>query len=379
MSDGREVQESGAMSHVIMKGMQVPFFRSITAASYRSLIPNFFENLALMVKSGIPINEALEVLAAETRSPGFKKVLQRMKAQVEGGTAFAEAMEGAKYVFGDLSVNIIKAGEVNGTLEDNIRYLANLLQRQQELKQKIQTALIYPELVFAMAVVIGGGISIFILPRLVPLFTSLNVKLPLLTRILLATSDFLQNNGILVALVIAALVIVYFLLLRLKPVKLFMHTAALHLPLLGEILRDYQLALFSQVFGALFKSGLTIQDSLEATGDAVTNLRYQQVLKKARKRLSAGVPLSVILGKDPHFFPQQTIALLSVGEKSGKLDESFDYLARFYDREVETATRRLPTIMEPLLLFVIALIVLFVALAIIMPIYEITSGVTLRN
>ncbi len=359
--------------------MKVPFFRSIEASSYRSQIPNFFENLALMVKSGIPLNEALEVLAAETRSSGFKKILQRIKAQIEEGTSFSDAMEKYRYVFGDLSVNIVKAGEVNGTLEDNIRYVASLLQRQQELKQKIQTALIYPEIVLVLAVVIGGGISIFILPRLVPLFTSLNVKLPLLTRILLTVSSFLQKNGIYVAIGAIALIIIYILLSRVKPIKLFLHTVALRMPLIGKILRDYQLALFSQVFGALFRSGLTIQDSLEATGDAVTNFRYKRVLMNARKRLSAGVPLSVILDKDPRFFPQQTIALLSVGEKSGKLDESFDYLAVFYDREVETAARRLPTIMEPMLLFIIALIVLFIALAIIMPIYEITSGVTLRS
>jgi len=370
---------SNVVSRVIIKGMKVPFFRSIEASSYRSQIPNFFENLALMVKSGIPLNEALEVLAAETRSSGFKKILQRIKAQIEEGTSFSDAMEKYRYVFGDLSVNIVKAGEVNGTLEDNIRYVASLLQRQQELKQKIQTALIYPEIVLVLAVVIGGGISIFILPRLVPLFTSLNVKLPLLTRILLTVSSFLQKNGIYVAIGAIALIIIYILLSRVKPIKLFLHTVALRMPLIGKILRDYQLALFSQVFGALFRSGLTIQDSLEATGDAVTNFRYKRVLMNARKRLSAGVPLSVILDKDPRFFPQQTIALLSVGEKSGKLDESFDYLAVFYDREVETAARRLPTIMEPMLLFIIALIVLFIALAIIMPIYEITSGVTLRS
>lgn len=300
-----------------------------------------------MTKSGIPINEALEVLGAEARSPSFKKVILRMKTQVEGGTSFSDAMAAYRDVFGELTVNIIKAGEVNGTLEDNIRYLANLLQRQKELKQKLQTALIYPEVVLSLAIIIGGGISIFILPRLVPLFTSLNVQLPLLTRILLATSTFLQRNDGFVAVGLVVTIIGLWLLTQVRPVRWMLHTIALRLPLLGEIFRDYQLALFSQVFGTLFRSGLTIQDSLEATAEAVTNLRYQQVLQSARRRLNAGVPLAVILSKHPHFFPQQTIALLSVGEKSGKLDESFDYLAKFYDREVETATKRLPTVMEP--------------------------------
>jgi len=359
--------------------MKISLFRSFVAASYRSLIPNFFENLALMVKSGIPLNEALEVLAAETRSAGFKKILQRIKRQVEGGTSFADALEETRYIFGDLAVNIIQAGEVNGTLEDNIRYIADLLQRQKELKEKLQTALIYPEIVLTLAFVIGGGIAIFILPRLIPLFTSLNVKLPLMTRVLLAISNFLQQNGSLVVVGIAIFVAIALFLVRLKPVKLFVHSLSLRLPLIGGIFMDYQLALFSQVFGALFRSGLTIQASLEATTKAVTNLRYRQVLEKAHKRLIAGVPLSVILDKYPHFFPQQTIALLAVGEKSGKLGESFDYLASFYDREVDTATKRLPTVMEPVLLFIIALIVLFVALAIIMPIYEITSSLTLRK
>lgn len=340
---------------------------------------DFFKNLALMAKSGMPLNESLTVLSEQTKSGTFKKFLISIHKQLEQGSSFSNALKAYREQVGDLSLNIIRAGEINGTLEDNFAYLADILNRQRELKQKIQSALLYPEIVLVMAFAVGGGISIFILPKLIPLFGSLNVQLPLATRILLFISKFLQAQGLLAMLGVVVIVFIFYLLGKLNPVRWFYDTMALRTPFFGTLTKNYQLALFSQLFGTLFKSGLTIKETLTVTSDAMTNVRYRMVLEKAQKRLSAGTPLAKILATTPFYFPGNATAIITVGEDSGKLDESLNYLAEYYNNEVDVQTKRLPTIIEPVMLLGIGVIVAFIAMAIISPIYEITSGIKPRQ
>ncbi len=341
---------------------------------HRELV-EFFKNLALMAESGIPLNESLHVLEEQARSSVFRNFLHDVRRQVEEGSPLSKAMLLYREDIGDLALNVIRAGEVNGTLEQNFRYLADILQRRRELKEKINGALLYPEIVLGLVFLLGGAISIFILPKLIPLFQSLNVALPLSTRMLLGISVFLQENAALVFVGMISVIVLLIGLARFHPVRYALHTVQLHLPYFGRLSQNYQLALFAQIFGTLFRSGLTIRETLTVTTDALTNFRYRAVLRQAAKRLVAGIPLGAILSKFPNFFPQNLIALISVGEQSGKLDESFKYLATYYDHEVDVQTKRLPTMLEPILLVIIGVVVLFVSLAILTPIYEITSGI----
>lgn len=354
-------------------------FNFFTKRIFAGQLVDFFKNLSLMSKSGIPLNEALQIIASQTQGRTFKQFLITVRKQVEQGSSFSNALKPYQDALGDLVLNVIRAGEINGTLEDNFQYLAEILNRRRELKQKIQSALLYPEIVLVLAFFIGGGIAIFVLPKLIPLFKSLNVELPISTRILLAISVFLQHNGFLAfGGVIIGFVVLSFLG-RISGFRWVYHTIALRIPFFGRLTKNYQLALFSQLFGTLFKSGLTIKETLAVTTDAMTNVRYQGVLRKAAKRLVTGVPLATILGKYPTFFPTNVTAVVTVGENSGTLDESFTYLAAYYDNEVDVQTKRLPTLIEPLMLMAIGIIVAFIAIAIISPIYEITSGIKARR
>jgi type IV pilus assembly protein PilC len=338
-------------------------------------IVEFFKNLSLMAESGIPLNEAFGVLQDQARSATFKKFLQQTKLQLEQGLSLSEALLPYQAYIGELAINIIRAGEVNGTLEQNFKYIAELLTRRRELKQRIQSALLYPEIVLVMAFLIGGGISIFILPKLIPLFTALHVDLPLASRILLHVSLFLQKSGLLAMVGVVVGVLVLYFMTGIKVVRWFLDTLVLKIPFFGRLAQNYQLALFSQLFQTLFRSGLTIKEALQVTTQAMTNVRYRQILEKTSKRLVTGIPLSTILNTYPSFFPQNVISILSVGERSGKLDESLQYLSVYYDNEVDVQTKRLPTFVEPILLLCIGFIVAFIAMAIIAPIYEITSGI----
>lgn len=343
--------------------------------AFSSELVEFFKNLALLVRSGIPLDEAMGVLGQQTRNATFRKFLLHTKHQMEQGSTLSDALMPYSAYVGEMSVNIIKAGEINGTLEANLNYVAQLLMRSRDLKQRIQSALLYPEIVLVMAFVVGGGIAMVILPKLIPLFKSMGVNLPLASRMLLAMSLFFQKHGIYALLGAAGAIIVLLLLTKIGPIRWLIHTITLRIPFVGMLARNYQLAIFSQIFGTLFHSGLTIKEALIATSEAMTNLRYRKVLFNSANRLATGVPLSTVLKRYPAYFPQNVISILAVGESSGKLDDSMAYLASYYDNEVDVQTKRLPTYLEPFILLVIGAIVAFIALAIISPIYEITSSI----
>ncbi|MBU1958053.1 type II secretion system F family protein [bacterium] len=348
----------------------------LLSSVFKKELVDFFKNIALMVKSGIPLNESMTVLLQQTKNKTFRNFLEDLKTQLEHGSSLSKALEKYHAQIGDMALNIIKAGEINGTLDTNLKYLADILTHNRELGQKINSALIYPKIVIGITFIVGGGISIFILPKLIPLFKSLDVELPLATRILLYISTFLQDHGI-IAFTGVAIVFILFTISRKIPIfRWIYHTAAINMPFFGKLFRDYQLALFNQIFGTLFRSGLTIKETLMATSQAMTNVRYQKALTKATARLTSGVPLATILGQYPKLFPKNVTALVAVGEQSGKLEETFTYLSTYYENEVEVQTKRLPTLLEPVILVLIGVVVGFIALAVIAPIYELTSGIS---
>ncbi|MEK7656083.1 MAG: type II secretion system F family protein [Patescibacteria group bacterium] len=353
--------------------MRMNFF---ARSNFKKELVDFFKNVALMVKSGIPLNEAMVVLIQQSRSKSFNAFLLDIKTQLEHGSTLSKALESYKEDIGEMALNIIRAGEINGTLDVNLKYLADIMTHNKELKSKINAALLYPKIVLALTFFMGGGISIFVLPKLIPLFKSVDIELPLATKILLGISVFVRDSGIIALGGGTVLIVLFILSGRIPAFRWIYHTISVRMPFFGKLFRNYQLSLFNQIFGTLFRSGLTIKETLAATAQAVTNVRYQQALKDAMTRLSAGVPLATILGAYPKLFPKNVIALIAVGEQSGKLEETFSYLALYFENEVDSQTKQLPTLIEPIMLIFIGIAVAFIALAVISPIYELTSGIS---
>lgn len=336
---------------------------------------DFAKNLAVMLKSGITINEALASLAEQTKSKAFSRIIYRVKSKIETGTSLSEAFTKEEKIFGRVFISLLKAGEASGTLEKNLSFLADWLERNHDLEQEIKAATLYPKFVFSATLVLGGGLSVYILPKLVPLFDQLRVDLPLATRILLALSLFLERFWLLVLFAIIGVIVAFVLLNRIKAVKRFFHLLYIRMPFIGGLMIDYQLALVSQLFSTLFRSGLSISESLNITSEAATNIRYQESIEEMKIRVGRGITLSQAMGNCPRLYPKNVVNIVATGEKSGTLDNSFVYLSEFYAKEVRNKTKKLPTIIEPALLVFIALMVGFVALSIIMPIYELTRGI----
>lgn len=337
---------------------------------------NFTKNLAIMLKSGIAINEALAELAEQSNTPAMTEVINRVRKDVENGTSLSQAFGKERQAFGGIFISLIKAGEESGTLQGNLQFLADWLSRSADLKREISTATMYPKLVFGAAILLGGSLAVFILPKLIPLFTSLDVKLPLITRMLLAFSQMVQYYWVFGVLGIFGIVASVAYLNTFRPVRRFFHTIYITTPFMGELLKNYQRALVTQLFATLLKSGLSLNESIILVSQAVTNIRYEEALMDIHKTVIKGTTLSKSMKHFDRLFPHMTISIVAVGESSGTLVQSFEYLSEFYTKEVNMQTKKMPTIIEPILLVFIALIVGFVALAIIMPIYELTGNLS---
>jgi len=208
----------------------------------------FTKSLAVMLKSGIAINEALSSLADQARSNSFGEIIHKVRIDVEKGTTLTEAFSKEEGVFGKVFIGLLRAGEISGSLEGNLLFLASWLGRSNELKREVKAATLYPKIVLGATFLLGGTLGVFILPRLVPLFNSLSVELPLPTRALLFFTNFLQDFWFLALMIIVGVIAGLIYLNRITPVRRFFHLVYLKVPFFGTLMVEYQLALISQLF-----------------------------------------------------------------------------------------------------------------------------------
>lgn len=333
----------------------------------------FVKNLALLIRSGKPINESLDLLSDQIDNRVFKKALKEANGKVEKGTPLHQALS-QNPNFGKVFTSFIRAGEESGTLQENLEHLADWLERNHRLKREINSATLYPKIVVLFAIILGGILSVAVLPQLVLVFGTLQVELPFTTRILLRASELIRGNSTLILTTLLGVVFVAWLIFRLESVKRIWHKIVIKIPILGSIYKEYQLTIISQLITTLFQSGVTINESLDIISESVTNLVYRDAIEKVRERVSTGVGFADAMTDYPQLFPSIFISVVLTGEQTGSYGDSFQYLADFFAERITEKTEKLPTILEPVLLIVIGVFVAVIASAIIMPIYEVTQG-----
>jgi len=338
----------------------------------------FTKHLSTMIKSGITISEALQVISDQASSRKFKRIIYNIDNQIRKGQRLSTALSSFPSVFDTLFINIVNVGEESGTLVENLEYLSSDLEEKYNLKKAIKAAAFYPSIVLSATFGLVLLLAYFVLPKITKLFKTLKFELPLTTKILLFTADLFENYGnIIIAIAIVTPFIIYFIT-RLKFIKPLWHWLLLKLPVIGKIISNYNLAIITRTINILLKSGIPVDRSLTITAETVNNKIYSQKLTQSIVEVQEGKRFSKVLqslrqSKRKPLFPLLVIKMLGVGEKSGQLEESAAYLARYYEKEVGGATKNLTVILEPILLVVIGLIVGFVAISIITPIYQITG------
>ncbi len=338
----------------------------------------FVKHLGTMIKSGIALSEALDVIAEQTASNRFRRIVEKLSDKVKSGQSLSASLATYPNVFDPFITNIIEIGESSGTLEENLDYLAHALEDRLDLRRNIKTAAFYPSIVLMATFALGLILAYFVLPRISRLFKSMNFQLPLPTKILIFAAEAMDKYGIFIVFGVIGFFILMIFVLRLKISAPFWHYFLIKAPLISPIVINYNLVIATRTLGVLLKSGVTIDQAIVITVNTTTNFYYRQVLNKSLTQVQKGNKFSDALvdldqSKRKSLFPILVVKMISVGERSGRLDESLLYLADYYQKEVDNQTKNLTTVLEPLLLIFVGLVVGFIAISIIMPIYQVTA------
>jgi len=328
--------------------------------------------LATLVQSGTPIDEALQAVSRQSEKPRLGNMMLAVRSKVKEGHPLAAAMADFPHAFDDLYRATVGAGEQSGHLDAVLERLADYTENRHALRQKFQLALIYPLLIAIVAVVVVVGLVAFVVPKVVAVFEGMGQELPLLTRGLISLSDFLQHNWILLlALIVIATVIVGGLLRREGPKRQF-HKLLLHLPLVSRLVRGMNTARFARTFSILASSGVPVLEAMRISAEVVTNLPMRAAVDEAARRVREGTAINKALDNSG-YFPPMTVHLIASGEASGKLDEMLERSAVAQEREMETLLGVLMGVFEPMMILFMGGTVLVIVLAILLPIFDLNQ------
>ena len=333
----------------------------------------FARNLEVMIRSGMQILQSLEILKAQTKSNVFKKILDQVVFDLKNGHYLADGLARYQNIFGDFFINLVRVGESSGTLSENLKYLAEELRKRDELQKKIRGAMAYPMVIFVATIGITSIMIFVIFPKILPVLTSLNVELPLVTRAFISISQFLTKYGYLVGLAMVGLMVGFWAILKIPRVRFIWHQTILAIPMVGDMSRSVNIVSLSRTIGLLLRAGIKIVEALEITANTLSNLVYKSEVLKVAEGVRKGDPMSKHFVENLKLFPPIFSQMVVVGENTGKLDESILFLADFYEAELDETIKSASTFIEPIMLLVMGAIVAFVALAIITPIYAITQ------
>lgn len=335
-----------------------------------------FEHFYFLLKGGIPITEVLTVLAEEAKSSYLRKILIKINERLKEGERLSLAMGRYLQIFDPLLVNLIKVGERTGTLEENLERGISQLERSLRLREEVKRAMTYPLILVSLGIVVLFGVTFFIIPRLKSYFESLNIPLPLFFQIFLSLISFLKENFIFLLAFFLFLILLFKVILYWRSTRLVFWRLLLNFPFFGKLLRNLQLAQISRNFYLLIKSGLPLLDCFDIVIDVSGNEVYKKDLLFIKSRIFEGQRLAPLFKLFPNEFPIFFVSLVSAGERAGFLEDSFLILSEFYERESEKQLKSLPALIEPILLILIGLFILFLGLSIIIPIYRFVSQIT---
>ncbi len=352
------------------KQKKVPGSRKIV----NELLPAFSRQLAAMLTSGMPIVASLEALEEQTDNPGFKTVITRVKAAIEGGAAFSEALALYPYIFDDLYVNMIRGGESGGQLAETIARLATFMEAASRLKRKVKSAMMYPVIVLCISIALAIGMIVFIVPVFGNMFSDFGAELPKPTQFLIDVSDFIKAYGLYVGGVIGVALFFFNKWKATPEGGLAVDQAKLKMPVFGELTSKVAAARFARTLGQLIASGVPILSALDIVAGATGNKAAGKVVMNAYTAVENGDPLSSAM-LEQTAFPKMLVRMLQAGEKTGKIDVMMDNIADFYDDEVETMLEGLTSLLEPLLMVFLGVIIGGIVLCMFMPIFKMSEVV----
>jgi len=338
----------------------------------------FVENLSLLVSSGMGIGASLSSVKEGIKNKQFKKMITAMEEMVSSGYPLWRAFEYTRFLPSRI-IALVKSGEESGHLPEHLNLVTIQQHKEKVFTSRLRSALLYPGIVFLLAILVGIGSAWFVLPKLVSVFGDLNVRLPLPTRMLIGLANFITNYGFFaIPIFIVLLLYVVYLLFVNKRTKFLGEYLTLVIPGVNRLVQGVELARFGFIFGALLQAGLTIGDALDSVREGTGFVTYQKFYTALRENIQQGQSfrqsLTAYKGSDK-FIPMPMQQLIMAAEKSGKLPETMLKIGQIFEEKTEVMSQDLSTILEPIVLIVVGLIVGVVVIAVISPIYNIVNQI----
>jgi type IV pilus assembly protein PilC len=340
----------------------------------RADVMNFTRQLAVFMKAGIPIMEALEVIVEETQNKLLRAIVRELIDSLRAGDTFAVAASTHPEAFPNFYVGILESAELTGNLDAVLNQLADYIERDTKARAKISAALIYPAVVAAMSVVTVLVLTLFVLPRFTVFFKSLGAKLPLITRIMMSTSGFILHWWYAEALIIIILVVGFVAMRRDPRGRAKMDAIMLKLPVVGDLTQTAILERTCRILSSMLKAGVDLPRSMQVTAESANNAVYHKALEEVREAMMEGQGLAGPISRSG-LFPGAARQMFRVGEETGTLDQQLDVAAEYYNRELETKLDKATALFEPAIIIFMGGIVGFVAVALISAMYGIYNQV----
>lgn len=334
----------------------------------------FCRYMSTMMKAGLPISEAIAIIAKESPNKKMHRILVDMQYSIQRGQKLSAVFARYPEVFDSVFLSLAKAGEQSGTLEQSFEYLSKQLMKSYELTQKVRGALLYPAVIISAMFGVGMLMMVFVLPRISQVFLRLRIELPFFTKILLQVSDFFGKHSLVVVGVSIAVAVAFILLLQMKKTKLAIYRIVGKLPIMNRLFTLIDLARFSRTFSTMLKSGVPIIESIKVSVNLFNQAKFSKLSKTFEQEIEKGKTLSEALAKGKGVFPALMIQSVSAGEKSGSLEVVLAELAEFYEQEVENSLKGLTSIIEPVLMLIIGIAVGAMVISIIAPIYSVIGN-----
>jgi type IV pilus assembly protein PilC len=333
----------------------------------------FTRQFSTMINAGLPLVQALEILATQVENKSFGRTITQIKTDVESGLTFADALRKHPKVFSELYVNMVAAGEAGGVLDTILNRLAAYIEKAMKLKKKVKGAMVYPAVVTAVAVLVIVIIMLFVVPTFSKMFIQLGGTLPLPTRMVIGLSNFIAGIGGLITLIVMIAAVVFIVQFRkTEKGKKISDSILLKVPIVGTLLRKVAVAKFTRTLGTLVSSGVPILDCLEITAKTSGNKVVEYSILDVRKEVVGGKTLADPI-KKAKVFPPMVTHMVAVGESTGALDAMLSKISDFYDDEVDAAVSNLTAMMEPVLMIFLGTTVGFIVVAMYLPIFKLIT------
>ena len=369
-----ELRRQG-ITPTVVKPKPKPLFGAAGKVITPKDIAFFSRQMATMMKSGVPIVQALEIIGSGQKNPRMKAMVDQIRTDIEGGSSMYEAISKHPVQFDELFRNLVRAGEGAGVLETVLDTIASYKENVEALKGKIKKALFYPAMTIAVAILVSAILLIFVVPQFEATFRDFGADLPAFTKMIVAASDFMVGYWWLILLIVVGSIFGFmFFYKRSPPFQHFLDKVVLKIPVIGEIMHNSAIARFARTTAVTFKAGVPLVEALESVAGATGNSVYEKAVYRIRDDVAVGYPVNLAM-KQTHLFPHMVIQMTAIGEEAGALDTMLFKVAEYYEQEVNNAVDALASLIEPMIMVVIGILVGGMVIGMYLPIFKLAATV----